>query len=120
MNEIFEAIKASPEGGTFPLDGRPMPAYGFFVGGHGTPIELSGGTEFTPDLERRVGDWIRKSNAPYIGWWTDSESEVLYLDGADWIESSVTAEQLGRLRKEIAIWDIGNQREVRFAYVDGE
>ena len=117
---IFQAIKDSPEGGTVGLDGRPVPQYGFFVGGHGDPAVFSAGTEFTPDLERQISDWIRKSNAPYVGWWTDSEGGKLYLDGSDYIESEFTAIQIGELRKEIAIWDIGREQELRLVYVDGE
>jgi hypothetical protein len=120
MNDIFAAIKSNPEGGTVGREGRETPEYGFFVGGHGDPITFSAGTGFTPDLKRQVSDWIGRSNAPYIGWWTDEETGALYLDGSDWIESQSTAEQIGRLRKEIAIWDIGNERELRFQYVEGE
>ena len=117
---IFEQIQASPEGGTVGRDRRETPDHGFFVGGHGEPAIFSAGAEYTPDLERQVNDWVGKSNAPYVGWWTDSEDGKLYLDGSDWVESEWTATQLGRLRKEIAVWDIGNERELRFVYVDGE
>lgn len=117
---IFQAIQDNPEGGTFGRDGRDIPEHGFFVGGHGVPIVFSAGPDFTPDLKRQVWDWVNKSNAPYVGWWTDQETGKLYLDGTDWIESEFTASQLGRLREEIAIWDIGNGRELRFAYTDGE
>lgn len=117
---IFDHIKASPEGGTVGREGRGTPQYGFFVGGHGEPAVFSAGTEFTPDLERQINDWVHKSNAPYVGWWTDEETGKLYLDGSDYIESEFTATQLGRLRKEIAIWDIENERELRLAYADGE
>jgi hypothetical protein len=120
MNEIIKQIIANPEGGTVGLDGRPTPHYGFFVGGHGDPIELSAGVEFVAETQRQISDWIRKSNAPFVGWWTDEETGKLYLDGSDYIESEFTATQLGRLRHEIAVWDIGNERELRFEYVDGE
>lgn len=118
--DIFQQIIESPEGGTVGRDGRDTPDHGFFVGGHGQPIVFSAGAEYTADLERQVNDWIRKSNAPFIGWWTDEETGKLYLDGSDYVESEFTATQLGRLREEIAVWDIGNERELRLAYVDGE
>jgi hypothetical protein len=118
--DIIARIMASPEGGTVSRTEREEPTYGFFVGGHGQPIVFSAGSEFTPDLERQIIDWLRKCSAPFVGWWTDGETGKLYLDGSDWIEAQFTAAQVARLRKEIAFWDIGNDRELRVAYVEGE
>lgn len=117
---IFEQIQNSPEGGTAGRDGRGIPSTGYFVGGHGDAVVFGAGGELPSDLEYRVNEWLRSCGAPYIGWWTDEETGKLYLDGSDWIETEFTASQLGRLRKEIAIWDIANRRELRFAYVEGE
>lgn len=120
MDSIFRQITESPEGGTVAQDGRDNPDGGFFVGGHGDPVVFSAGAGFTPDLERQVTHWLRTCRAPYVGWWTDEETGKLYLDGSDWIEAEFTASQIARLRHEIAFWDIGNEREIRLAYVEGE
>lgn len=51
--------------------------------------------------------------AQYIGIWTDSDTGKMHLDVSDWWELRVEAEAVGIVRKQIAIWDCKNSKEIR-------
>lgn len=77
------------EGGTFNLSGLPLPTDGYWVGG----------AEF--------------GTTNYLGWWRDSETGLVHLDGVNHFNTLAWAEKVGRDRGEIAIYDIANAREIR-------
>ena len=110
---IFDQIKAGPEGGTVHRTGHALPDHGFFVGGHGESIVFSAGVDFTPDLKSRIETWARVSQSPFFGWWTDEETGKLHLDGTDWFTTEEEARRAAEERHELAFWDVSTQRELR-------
>lgn len=123
--DYFEQVTASPEGGTASLrDGHPLPTTGYFVGGIVSPLIF-----FTGELEGAEAPWnletfttylIEQINADFLGWWTDEETGHLYVDGVTWHETEFEAGRIGRGRRELAIYDVARQRELRLVYVEGE
>lgn len=129
--DITGEIMSNPEGGTVALERegvsgahRNLPPYGYFVGGIASPLILTdtdSAEEWTHSIDAFVS-YLRGStmNVRYLGWWTDEETGHLWVDGTSWHATEFEAGRVGRERREIAIYDIARQRELRLAYVDGE
>lgn len=121
---ITQTIAASPEGGTVSLIGEDLPTTGYFVGGMVSPLVLGNGIDFTPDALFEIDvfvDYVRtRVGAEFIGWWTDEETGKVWIDATDWYETEFRAGRAGRRRREIAIFDIARQCELRLAYAEGE
>lgn len=118
---IAEEIRNNPEGGTYSLEGDVSPVDGYWVGGAHPdgPLMIRGVAVGTDDLlEAAVRGFLRKAPTDWIGWWTDEGT--LYVDATDWIGERRLAEEVGRKRRELAIYDISGKRDLRFVYVDGE
>ena len=119
-----EQILAKPEGGTVSLTGDSLPVTGYFVGGVVAPLVIE--PEDSPADQREALDtFIEYLNGPtveaaYLGWWTDEETGKLWVDGTSHHETEFVAGRIGRRRREIAIFDIERQREIRLAYTEGE
>lgn len=82
---IAEALR-SKQDGTFDQYGR-TPAQGFMVGG--------------------------AAHSRYTGAWTDSASGKRYVEKSNRVNSEVLARSMGRMRNQIAVWDLGRQREIK-------
>lgn len=129
--DIAGEIMSNPEGGTVALERegmsgahRNLPPYGYFVGGIVSPLVLTG-TDSAEEREESLGLFVSylsgsTMNVRYLGWWTDEETGHLWVDGTSWHATEFEAGRVGRERREIAIYDIARQRELRLAYVDGE
>lgn len=119
--DYFEQIVASPEGGTASLHGQGLPTRGYFVGGLVSPLILD---DFSGDADWNVeifASYLTDSvRAHYLGWWTDGETGKIWVDGTTWHATELEAGQVGRERREIAIYDVASQRELRLQYVEGE
>lgn len=121
---LTQQILAKPEGGTVSLTGDDLPVTGYFVGGLVSPLIIE--PEDPPADQREALDtFIEYLNGPtvavsYLGWWTDEETGKLWVDGTTWHETEFEAGRIGRRRREIAIYDIAKQRELRLVYVEGE
>lgn len=123
MNSIVEQIKNSPTGGTASLTSEKLPTTGYFVGGLAYPLIIE--PDDSPADRREMLDefveyLIRHPQAHYVGWWTDEETGKLWVDGTTWHETEFEAGRVGRGRREIAIYDIARQRELRLTHVEGE
>lgn len=120
---IAEQIIASPEGGTVSLTGDPVPGSGYFVGGMVSPLILDERGTLADEREA-IGAFVQhllgRVGADYLGWWTDEETGKLWVDATSWHETEFEAGRVGRQRREIAIYDVANQHELRLAYVEGE
>lgn len=110
VDHVLEVL-TRPEGGTIALDGAALPATGFFVGGIVSPL-IYDEDDDPQDIEEFVKH-IDDLNADYLGWWTDSEDDRLWIDATDWYESLTAALVVAKYRNEIAIYDIANQQEIR-------
>lgn len=124
--DYFAQIITSPEGGTASLNERitALPDTGYYVGGLVSPLVIDDVDSITQDdrwnLEVFVAYLIETVGADYIGWWTDSETGKLWIDGTTWHLGEFIAARVGRERGELAIYDIRGERELRLAYVEGE
>lgn len=118
--DIFNHI-ADGEDGTLDTSGADLPVGGYFVGGVGNPLVFNGFEEANASgALRRLASFLEAQSAPYVGWWTDSDTGKVYVDGTDWYEGEFEAGKAARTRGEIAFWDIARERELRIAYVEGE
>lgn len=104
-DEIFSKINNGETGGTFSVDGKIVPDYGYFVGG-AVPSLIN------PTREQVI-DFVETAGADYVGFWEDSETLALYIDAVDWTDSEPYARRLAILRGEIAYWDASKGEEVR-------
>jgi hypothetical protein len=111
MSCLCNKIYDSPQGGTVDLLERELPKGGYFVGGAAEPLVLR--PTAAPSLHAMTQAFTSKVHSRYVGWWTDSESGLLYIDATDWFPSLATATAVGRSRGEIAIFDIAAGEEVR-------
>lgn len=121
MNVIGQVL-SNPTGGTVSLTDDELPTTGYFVGGVVSPLILEP-TESPADqreaLEAFV-PYLQSMGVAYLGWWTDEETGKLWVDGTSHHSTEFVAGRIGRRRREIAIFDIARERELRLAYVDGE
>ena len=123
--EFTDQVLATPAGGTIAFDGSALPTTGYFVGGIVSPLII---TEQDNPAERHhmldaFVSYLRgltDVTVPFLGWWTDDETGHLWVDGTTWHGSEFEAGRIGRGRREIAIFDIAGERELRLAYVEGE
>lgn len=121
--DIIEQIISDPSGGTASLRGLELPSTGYFVGGLVSPLIVEDGSSVTSlraDLETFVSYLTDSTDAEYVGWWTDEETGRLWVDATSHHYSEYYAARYGRERREIAIFDIARERELRLAYVEGE
>jgi hypothetical protein len=121
--DITELITSSPSGGTVSLAGDELPGTGYFVGGLVSPLIIEPGDSpaYQRDaLETFASYLVETVGAEYLGWWTDEDTDKLWVDGTTWHETEFEAGRAGRRRREIAVYDIARQRELRLAYVEGE
>lgn len=108
MTDYTQQILDNPSGGTVSLDGQPLPAYGYFVGGRITSLIIDLGDPAQPgaDIDNFVKEVESLPDTSYLGWWTDEESGALYVDATTWVPDVDKALRLGEERGEIAIFDI--------------
>lgn len=120
---IFERIQASPEGGTVSLTGGELPVAGYYVGGMVSPLIIDDGA-LGADAEWNIGMFvnylIEQVGADYLGWWTDEETDKVWIDGTSWHADYDEAERVCRERNEIAFFDIERDREFRPVTLKGE
>lgn len=108
----------APPGGTVALNGLPLPTAGYFVGGASEELVYPSFVEFNG---REAARFVQSATAPYVGWWVDEETGKIHIDAVDWFQEESAAVAVGRVRGEIAIWDVANEREIRIPYAsDGE
>lgn len=105
VDSMFDKIANGTSGGTFSLDGRPVPDSGYFVGG-AVPSLIN-------PTRAQVIDFVETAGSDYVGFWEDSETLALYIDAVDHTESEPFARRLSILRGEIAYWDAAKGAEVR-------
>lgn len=118
--KIFNSL-ADGNDGTLDVMGYDLPAYGYFVGGDGEPLVFDSAEDANrPDALRAIERFVSSTPARYVGWWTDQETGKVYVDGTTWFRFEADAGRVGRERREIAIYDAGNQRELRLVYIEGE
>lgn len=105
--------KGAAGGGTIAARvGQQIPGQGYVVGQRG----ISGHLHYFEVL-----DWVRRelpavlSQGHYFGAWVDSETGVTYLDVVRVFSELVPACRDAEQRGELAIWDLGGQREIRAA-----
>lgn len=111
--EIFNSIVDGRDG-TLDTMGYTLPKDGYFVGGAGDPLVFDSAEDAsTPDAFRRIRQFVADCPARFIGWWKDSQTGKVYIDGTSWGRALGPSMWLAGERGEIAFWDISNAREIR-------
>lgn len=114
IHTLAQQIMDTPAGGTHRVDGHAMPTDGYLIGGIVSPlISETDGTFVDDNLPHFLAYLLDTVEAPYIGWWTDEETGLVYVDGTTWTASYNHAEALCRDRGEIAFYDIKRGRSFR-------
>lgn len=108
MNTAVTMIDISTDG-TVDVTGSPLPVDGYYVAA-ASPFNLSGPRDtLSPSLIRM----FLASATRYVGVWTDTDTNTVYLDHVEHIADKAQALKIAAARSEIAIWDIRNSQEVR-------
>lgn len=102
--ELWRAIADHADGFTVDALDDELPDHGYFVGGQSftqiRPVALT-----TPD---DVAGFVSvHPNTRFFGVWEDNG--MIYIDAVDHVESDAQAHDLGRARKEIAIYNISTE-----------
>lgn len=118
---IISAINDSMIGGTVRRTavGSELPTTGYWVGGVVSPLVIDP-DDLGGDNVGEIETFVNYITTEFVGWWTDSDDDQLYVDAVTWFESHDDAAKAARERHEIAFWDIARDRELRVAYVSGE
>jgi hypothetical protein len=99
--DLWSAIANGAPGATVDALGHSLPSEGYFVGGR-SYVSVHPVDSITPD---DVAGYVSSnSDARYFGMW--EHDGKIFLDAVDWIVDRVHARQLGRLRREIEIFNI--------------
>lgn len=112
--KIFNDIMDGKDGTLDTIGTYPLPDTGYFVGGCGKPLVFPSAEDANLSGALRViAEFVKSTPARYAGWWTDSDTGKVYVDGTTWHANYNDAEAVTRERGEIAFWDIGRAREIR-------
>lgn len=110
---VFNSI-VDGDDGTLDVMGYELPAHGYFVGGNGSPLVFeSREAANTPGALRSMVEFVKNTPARFVGWWADSGTGKVYIDGSDWFASLDEARRIALERGEIAFWDMAGNREIR-------
>ena len=99
--------------GTVPVTQISPPSAGFVVGINGRGLVCS------QPSSSEVAEWVASQRtraaqpAHHLGSWADSETGLHYFDLVRVFGERASAEDFGRSQGEIAIYDMGNQSEIR-------
>lgn len=107
---LFTMAKGGTDGTISAHDDVPVPSLGYLVGGRHPSLVF----DSVNDIDRgELGWWIGKYPSRYYGVWVDTEDGRIYFDTVTHMVTRTFAENLGRQRDEVAIWDIANNAEIR-------
>lgn len=107
---ILHDMATHGEDGTVSSYNLDLPTTGYYVGGKYESLVF----EYPHLVDRgEIAWWIGRHSSPWYGVSVDSEDGKVYFDAVNHIESRSVALSLGRIRKEIAVWDIENNEEIR-------
>lgn len=111
---VFNSIADGVDGTADTITVYELPKHGYFVGGNGEPLIFGSAEEANRSASLKlIMEFVDRTEARFIGWWTDEETGKVYVDGTTWHADYDEAERLCRERGEIAFWDIERQREFR-------
>ena len=109
-------IDNHPAGGTLTLSGElGTPNHGYFVGGAG-PLLAFQSEEMLRENWKAVESYVSamiSSGHQHLGWWTDPETEKVYLDCSTWHPDMFQADQHAMRRGEIAFYDVEGDRDIK-------
>ena len=119
MSKIVQLVRHhidnAPEGGTLPLSGQGMPTHGYMVGGAG-PVLVFQSEEMLRGHWGMVESFVSAAVAhghQFIGWWTDPETQKVYLDCSTWHPDMHQADRHSMRRGEIAFYDIEGSTDIK-------
>lgn len=97
--------------GTISAQGEPPPESGYLVGGAFPSLVFDDVTQ----VDRgEVAWWIGTNiSTPFYSVWEDTGTGKIYFDGVEHYLTPALAFSMGRGRKEVAVWDIEANAEVR-------
>jgi hypothetical protein len=70
-------------------------------------------TLVNPVTYGQVDNWLKSNPSEFYGSWLDMETGLLHIDAVDIVEDRYAAYGLAAERRELAIWDVANGREIR-------
>ena len=115
MNEYIEQLSRDLTanrlmGGTWSMDGTPVPESGYVVSDPRYTLVLGPGV----DMESIVPHWVAAlPDVRYVGVWTDGATGAVHVDVNDIISDLDAAVRTAQERREIAIWDLAGNEEIR-------
>ncbi|QMP84457.1 putative DNA endonuclease VII [Streptomyces phage Dagobah] len=113
---VRHCIDNAPAGGTVALDGvLSLPTHGYFVGGAG-PLLVFQSEDMLRESWGIVESFVSSMTVHghrYIGWWTDPETEKVYLDCTTWHPDMYQADRHAMRRGEIAFYDVEGRTDIK-------
>jgi hypothetical protein len=111
VENLAMEIGQGKEGGTFARNGL-VPTSGYFVGGLVPELILGEPGEATRD---RLRAFVKSTDANLVGYWVNEETGRIHLDAVDWYQEESAAVAVGKVRGELAVWDVANAKEIRLS-----
>lgn len=108
VQRVADGIRQDSIGGTVSTKGLSLPLDGYWVGGVTDTLIAPQGASGSALLESLR---VLASGADWLGFW--AHSGRVYVDATSWHPTLDEALRFGRVRGEIAIWDIANDAEIK-------
>ena len=111
--DITKQIIQNPSGGFSLLSGDGAPNFGCLVGGQVSPLTVDTSVSMTLAQYAETVESIQfflvylknTVGAPFVLWWTDEESDLLYIDGVTWHRGEAEAILTARERRQLDYFD---------------
>lgn len=114
--DIMDQVHQSG-GTTVCLNGSYVPFTGYLVAfggqfGKALPKKQATALALANFIKKHYGQLVRGSGV-YLGVWKDGETGKVWFDLVECVRSEKEAVELGKQRKQIAVWNIAQAKEVR-------
>lgn len=121
-NAVELLIKETRENGgsTVSLIGTPVPETGYMVGGYTDSLIFDSGLLGHGNAAwQAITKWIDSQFAfatkfsVFLGGWIDTDTDLVYIDLSQHFTDLSDAKAIAHFNNEIAIWDLGEAKEIR-------
>ena len=104
VTQISNLLISNPYGFTLNLNTRKLVSKGFAI------ADLN--TQNNTNIDKAI-KYCKNNDIACVGGWIDYETNKTYIDAVHIVNDIETAIKLGRINKQIAIYDITNDKEIR-------
>ena len=113
VGKIFDVLNGKSSGFTTSADLRTPPPYGYMVGGLSdeyNAVKMTG-AQIRTAVDSLYVDSSGKANI-YFGAWRNPDNGSVIFELSEWCESMEAAQFAGSVRKQLAIYDLYEKKDV--------